>query len=296
MSDQIFAARQMSRDSRVYGTILTVLGIFAIMSPVFTGLTVTFFVGMLLLLGGIVETIAAFQSETFGRGVLVFLFGGLSIAAGIATIATPVEAEGVLTIILIVFFILAGILDIVLGFKVREIEGWGWSVFSGVLTILLAVLLIANWPVSGIWAIGIYVGVKMIIRGWILTGLGRTGQIALTALQDERIDGLEAHVRYSAQTIQKMQSILADHTMMLMSLDEELRKKVSASDMDPGVLEMNKKLIEAQSWMDQTKEASKEEWQKIQEKSNEAFDKLQKKMGDINKKLKDSVGLDKKEK
>lgn len=296
MSNQVSAARQMSRDSRVYGTILTVLGIFAIMSPVFTGLTVTFFVGMLLLLGGIVETIAAFQSETFGRGVLVFLFGGLSIAAGIATIATPVEAEGVLTIILIVFFILAGILDIVLGFKVREIEGWGWSVFSGVLTILLAVLLIANWPVSGIWAIGIYVGVKMIFRGWILSGLGRTGQIALTALQDERIDGLEAHVRYSAQTIQKMQSILADHTMMLMSLDEELRKKVSASDMDPGVLEMNKKLIEAQSWMDQTKEASKEEWQKIQEKSNEAFDKLQKKMGDINKKLKDSVGLDKKEK
>ena len=139
-SSEMLVARQASKHSIVFGAVLTVLGIFAVLAPMFTGVAVTVLVGMLLLASGIVEVIFAFQADSFGKGVLRFLFGGLGVLAGMVVIATPVASLGVLTVVLAAFFLASGGIDIVLALKLRPEDGWGWMLFSGILSIALGVL------------------------------------------------------------------------------------------------------------------------------------------------------------
>jgi uncharacterized membrane protein HdeD (DUF308 family) len=287
----LFAARQASKASIAFGALLSVLGIFAVLSPMFSGIAVTVLVGMLLLAAGFVELIFAFQADSFGKGVLRFLFGGLTLLAGAIIVATPGPSLGALTIVLAVFFVIGGVTDIVLAFKVRPEDGWGWALFSGVASILLGIFIVSQWPVSGIWAVGIYVGVRILMHGWMLMSLGRTGQETLTHLQDTRVDMLEYHLRAGAKGLQQTQAALADHTAMLLALDNELRKKVSTSDLDPSIQELSEKLGAARKWMDRAAESTTEAWASTQKEANAAFEKLQHSVADMTARLKKDLGL-----
>jgi uncharacterized membrane protein HdeD (DUF308 family) len=194
-SDEMLVARRGSRTTVVIGSILTVLGIFAILGPMFSGMVTTVFIGMMLFVAGVMGLIFAFEAKSFGTGLMRVLFGGLSILAGIAIMATPGRSLGMLTAVLAVFFLASGIVDIILWLGQRsDEEGTGWPLFSGILSILLGILIIAQWPASGMWAVGIFVGVRIMMHGWMLTSVGRTTQDMLTHLQDVRIEMLERKV------------------------------------------------------------------------------------------------------
>lgn len=287
----MLAARQVSRASIAFGAVLSVLGVFAVLAPLFSGIAVTVLVGMLLLTAGVIEVIFAFKADSFGKGVLRFLFGGLGVLAGMVIFATTARSLGVLTIVLAVFFVAGGIVDIILALKVRSEEGWGWMLASGIVSILLGVFIISQWPVSGLWAVGVYVGIRMLMHGWVLMAVGRTGQDALTLLQDTRIEMLERHIRAGATGLQRTQAMLADHTAMLLALDSELRKKVSSSDVDPGIAEMNEKLKAAREWMRRADEATTEAWDTTQKEANVAFEKLQHSSAELAEQLKRELGL-----
>lgn len=292
-SREMLAAREATRASIAFGAILLVLGIFAIMAPLFTGITVTVLVGMLLLGTGIVEILFAFKAGSLGKGILIFFFGGLGILAGIVTIATPERSLAILTFILAGFFVAGGVIDIILALKNRTAEGWGWLLFSGIVSIALGGLIIGQWPISGVWAIGVYVGVRMLMHGWVMMALGRTGQEALTYLQDTRIDMLEHHFRAGTRALQETQTALADHTAMLLALDNELRKKIASSEIDPAIRNLNQKLGEARELMQEVASATQESWDKTQNEAYAAFEKLQKSTEDITNRLKQELGLDK---
>jgi uncharacterized membrane protein HdeD (DUF308 family) len=289
---EMFVARQASKASIAFGAVLSVLGIFAVLAPLFTGVAVTVLVGILLLVAGIVEIVFAFKAGSFGKGVLRFLFGGLGVLAGVIIMATPGTSLVVLAYVLAVFFVAGGLLDIVLSLKVRPEEGWGWMLFSGIVSVVLGGLIIGQWPVSGVWAVGLYVGIRMVMHGWMLMALGRTGQETLTYLQDARIERLENHVRYGARALQEAQAALAEHTAMIFALDTELRKKVSSSEIDPAMRDLNQKLGEAREQMQAAASATKESWDKTQNEAKAAFEKLQKSATEIAKRLKNELGLD----
>jgi len=289
---EMFVARQASKASIAFGAVLSVLGIFAVLAPLFTGVAVTVSVGILLLVAGIVEIVFAFKAGAFGKGVLRFLFGGLGVLAGVIIMATPGTSLVVLAYVLAVFFVAGGVLDIVLSLKLRPDEGWGWMLFSGIVSIVLGGLIIGQWPVSGTWAVGIYVGIRMLMHGWMLMALGRTGQDTLTYLQDTRIEMLERHVRAGALALQETQAALAEHTAMIFALDTELRKKVSSSEIDPAIRDLNQKLGEAREQMQAAASATKESWDKTQNEAKAAFEKLQKSATEIAKRLKNELGLD----
>ena len=290
-SAELLVARQASKASVAFGAVLSVLGIFAVIAPLFAGIAVTVLIGLLLLAAGIAEMIFAFQAGSFGKGVLRFLFGGLSLLAGVVVLAAPAENLGVLTIMLAVFFVLGGVTDIVLAFKVRPVDGWGWTLFSGVVSIVLGIFIVAQWPVSGIWAVGIYVGVRMLMHGWMLMALGRTGQETLTHLQDTRIEMLEYHLRAGAKALQQAQAALADHTAMLLALDNELRKKVSTGDVDPAIKDLNTKLGEARVEAERAAQASAEAWSEAQTEANKRFEELQKSASDVIGRLQKDLGI-----
>jgi hypothetical protein len=115
----------------------------------------------------------------------------------------------------------------------------------------------------------------------------------LTLLQDTRIERLERHVRSGAHVLQETQAALAEHTVMLMALGSELRDKVSTSDVDPSIQQLNRELVEARKRLEDVKSATRESWDKAQSESNAAFDQLRSRVSQLAEKMRDSLGLDK---
>jgi uncharacterized membrane protein HdeD (DUF308 family) len=62
-------------------------------------------------------------------------------------------------------FLVEGIFDIVLYFKVRSTLRATWILLDGIVTLLLGLLIYVHWPSSSAWAIGTLVGVSLIFSG-----------------------------------------------------------------------------------------------------------------------------------
>ena len=284
-------ARRASAASFSIGLLLALLGIFCVIAPMFTGIAITTMIGILMLTGGIAQGIFVFQSDSFGQGLVRFIVAGLTIVTVMAMIAAPAMGLGALTIILAAYLLAGGTMDILTALKLPAGEGKGWMLFNGIVALTLAILILAQWPVSGIWAVGIVVGVRLMVFGMSLMALGTAGKHAITDLQDTRIAVLERQARNSARAVQQAQIVLADHATMLLAMDNELRKKVSSSEIDPAITELNQSLASARDQMKQTVAAAEENWAKTQDEAGVAFDKLHEATAKISQRMKADLGL-----
>jgi uncharacterized membrane protein HdeD (DUF308 family) len=147
------------------GAVTMVFGLIAIGSPLLTGAVVSVIIGMVLLIAGIFELIAAFAADGWPAGILAFLGGALSILVAGLLIARPVVGSAVLTVILGIYFLIDGITRTASSFRMRPAAGWGLMLISGLLSILLAILIWDHWPLSGIWAVGVLVGIRILFTG-----------------------------------------------------------------------------------------------------------------------------------
>jgi uncharacterized membrane protein HdeD (DUF308 family) len=168
----------------VLGMTIVILGILAMMAPMISGLAVTVVVAALLLAAGVAMSIYAFSAGSFWRGLLQFLFGGITALAGVVLFARPLLGLASITMVLAVYFLVDGIAAIVLGFRAKPIKGWGWMVFSGIAAIVLSVLIWREWPASGQWAVGILVGVRLVMSGWAMMMLGGLGEAAADVVDE----------------------------------------------------------------------------------------------------------------
>jgi uncharacterized membrane protein HdeD (DUF308 family) len=157
-----------SRNMTIFGVVTIILGILAMLVPGLTGMSVAILVGVIVLVAGIVRIIWAFQAGSLGKGLLMFAIGGLTLLCGIALVANPLFASGVLTIMLAVYFILDGICEIAAARRLRPATGWGWMLFGGIVSILLGLMIWSQFPLSGVWAIGILLGIKLFFVGLIM--------------------------------------------------------------------------------------------------------------------------------
>jgi len=151
-----------------FGVIAIILGILAMLVPGLTGLSIALLIGVLVLLAGLVRMIWAFQAGSLGKGLLAFAIGALTLLCGIVLVANPLFAAGVLTILLAVYLIFDGIFEIAAGIKLRPGSGWGWMLFGGIVSILLGIMIWGQFPLSGVWAIGILLGIKLFFVGLIM--------------------------------------------------------------------------------------------------------------------------------
>jgi uncharacterized membrane protein HdeD (DUF308 family) len=147
-----------------FGIIAIILGFLAMAAPVITGLSIALLLGCLVLAGGVVRLVWAFQAGSIGEGLLKFLLAGLTLICGVLLVANPLFASGFLTILLSLYFIVDGVSEIAVGLGSRR----GWFIFAGVVSILLGVLLWAQFPLSGAWALGILLGIKLLFIGLIM--------------------------------------------------------------------------------------------------------------------------------
>ena len=155
-----------------FGILVLILGLLAIACPLTAGAAVSTMVAILLIAAGAVRMLWAFKVGSFGKGALVLLLGGLTLGVGIVMLARPLVFLASLSIVLAVYFLLDGISEIVAAFSVKPAKGWGFMVFGGAMSILLSALIWSQWPLSGAWAIGILVGVRLVFAGMAMIALG----------------------------------------------------------------------------------------------------------------------------
>jgi uncharacterized membrane protein HdeD (DUF308 family) len=163
--------REMSNENNgrgclmVLGVLSVFAGFIAIGSPLMTGAIVTSVIGAMLLLNGILELVNAFSAGGWKAGLLAFLGGALAIIAGGMIMAQPVIGSAIISIMLIVFFFADGFARTILAFKLKPMPGWGWQLFSGIVSLILGLMIWQHWPLSGLWAIGVLIGVRILFAG-----------------------------------------------------------------------------------------------------------------------------------
>ncbi len=156
------------------GVVFVVAGFIALGSVVMATAATVLVVGIMMLIAGVAEVINAFQVKTWGKFFLWILLGALYIVAGFVTFENPLLAAAVLTLLLGFSLVASGIMRIVLAFAMRGAGPWFWVVLSGVITLLLGLIILAHWPVSSLYILGLFLGIDLIFAGacWIGVGLG----------------------------------------------------------------------------------------------------------------------------
>jgi len=177
MNDELGSGiKQASNRGMVFGIALVILGFLSILAPMVAGGMVSVLVGVFMIAAGIARLMWAFQAGSFGKGALTFLLGGLLIVTGLALIFRPMIGMASMALMLAIFFLVDGIFELIAAFKVKPEKGWGWMLFGGIVSIVLAGLIFYEWPFSGVWAVGILVGVKLLFAGFAIVALGSMGR------------------------------------------------------------------------------------------------------------------------
>jgi uncharacterized membrane protein HdeD (DUF308 family) len=146
-----------------------------------TLVSVVFF-GALLIVGGTFQLVDAFKCQGWKGALWHILIALLYIAGGLLIVIDPVLASGTLTLALAGVLIAVGVSRVIMSLQHRGQNGWGWLVLSGLISIALGAMIIAKWPMSGMWVIGLFVAIELIFNGWaylfVALAARRAGQLA----------------------------------------------------------------------------------------------------------------------
>jgi uncharacterized membrane protein HdeD (DUF308 family) len=157
--------RHASTLSILWGVLLIIFGMVAIGSPFLAAVAVNVLVAWLIVLAGVVHLMLAFRAHGAGSMIWKLLVGIAYMFFGAYLIMHPVLGVASLTLVLSLLFLIEGILNIVLFFKMHSLGGSSWMLVDGIITLLLGLMIYLQWPSSSVWAIGILVGVSMITSG-----------------------------------------------------------------------------------------------------------------------------------
>jgi uncharacterized membrane protein HdeD (DUF308 family) len=162
----------------VEGLVLLALGILAIVVPPIASLAVAIILGWLFLISGMVGLFTTYMMRHAPGFWWSLISAVLAVAAGIVLIAWPVSGILSLTYVLIVFFIIEGVASIMFALDHRhQLPGrWSWMLVSGIVDLILAVLILLGLPGSAAWAIGLLVGINMVMGGVALVAMAMTAR------------------------------------------------------------------------------------------------------------------------
>ncbi len=161
---------------RTFGIVLIVLGGLSIWAPEVMGMTVSVVVGLMLVLGGILRSTFAWLSPGWGSMFLRSLVGILTVVAGGYMIFNPSDGSQVLAMVLVFYLFADGITSLVFALRLPPAAGGAWVMLSAITSLLVGILLWRQWPMSGELAIGVLIGIKLIVDGIELFGIGASAK------------------------------------------------------------------------------------------------------------------------
>ena len=156
------------------GVVFLIAGFIALGSAVAATASAVMIIGIMMIMGGAAEIVAAFSVKGWGKFAVWMLLGLLYVGAGIIALMNPFAAATILTLMLGAALVAGGVLRIFLAFSMKSAgKPWGWVVVSGLVTLLLGAMIIAQWPASSFFVLGIFLGIDLIFigAGWVTMGL-----------------------------------------------------------------------------------------------------------------------------
>jgi uncharacterized membrane protein HdeD (DUF308 family) len=160
------------------GILLLVMGVAAIAFPFLSTIAAKIAIGWIFLVAGVVEVIHAFYVKRWTGFFWNLLIGLLYIVAGGWLAFFPLTGIVTLTIVIAAVFIAEGIMEFIMGFRMRPHEGWGWVVFSGAVAVAAGLLIALGLPGSAVWALGLLAGINLLFSGWSFIYLALSGKRA----------------------------------------------------------------------------------------------------------------------
>jgi uncharacterized membrane protein HdeD (DUF308 family) len=154
------------------GIALIICGVVALLSLVVATAVAVIWIGVMMITAGVVEIAHGYKMKGLGRSILWMLTGALYIIGGFFAVIDPLPASLVLTLILAIALIIIGCIRTWMGFQLKGDGHKGWVILSGVLTVLFGLIILIHWPFSGLYALGIILGVDLIQTGagWLHLG------------------------------------------------------------------------------------------------------------------------------
>ncbi len=156
-----------------FGVALIALGILAFSSVVTATIVSVYFVGISMLVAGVAEIAIGMRARSWASFFIWIAVGVLYGFAGLFTLTNPLLAAGGLTLLLGAALIGAGLIRVFLAFQMQARSAWGWMVLSGALTAAVGVCILAQWPVSSLYILGVFLSVDLLFAGvgWLAMGM-----------------------------------------------------------------------------------------------------------------------------
>jgi uncharacterized membrane protein HdeD (DUF308 family) len=153
------------------GIVMILAGIFVLGDVVMASLLSAWFIGMMAIVAGAFEIVHAFWTKGWGGFIWQILLGALYVAFGIMMVSQPAAGALVVTYALGLIILASGLLRIFLGFKHWRESGWV-MLLSGVIGVAAGLVILVGWPASGLWVLGLVLGVDLIMHGvaWLTHG------------------------------------------------------------------------------------------------------------------------------
>jgi uncharacterized membrane protein HdeD (DUF308 family) len=161
------------------GIVQIVVGILAVSFAFSATLASVVTLGILLLIAAGAQMAAAIWAWDW-RGFFLFLLLAILYAVtGFLMLQQPLLAAEGLTLMLAAAFLVGGMFRIVIAL-VERFPSWGWVLCNGIITVLLGLLIWQQWPESGLWVLGVFVGIDFIVNGviWLVLAVGVRNGVA----------------------------------------------------------------------------------------------------------------------
>ena len=147
------------------GVLLVLVGFLFLLLPLFATLVAGIAAGALLLVAGVAQVVDGIGHHDRGRGWAIAL-GVIAAVAGGLLLWDPVGGMVGFTVLLAGYLLASGALRLARAGLWSPLPGWGWMLFNGAVSLVLAILVITGWPETGLWTVGIFLGVDALLGGF----------------------------------------------------------------------------------------------------------------------------------
>ncbi len=148
------------------GILFLILGCIGLGMAVGLTLVSMYFFGALLVISGLTHIVDVFKHKDWKGIIGQALIAVLYIAGGIVVFYDPFLASTLITAMLASVLIVIGVTRIIMAMALHDSKSWGWLLLAGITAIILGVLILMQWPISGLWVIGMFIAIEMIVNGW----------------------------------------------------------------------------------------------------------------------------------
>ncbi len=152
------------------GILLLVLGAAGIFLPGLVSLGTVFFIAGLLITGGIIWSVHTYKHNA--GNVMDWIKPALLLIIGSLILFYPQSGVAAVGLLLAVYLFLDAFGSFALAQLIHPLSGWGWMVFNGIVSLLLALLFLIGWPATSMWLVGLYISISLLFDGGALVAIG----------------------------------------------------------------------------------------------------------------------------